>query len=316
MGQKTSPIGFRTGITLGWKSTWFAPKANYGEFLIEDWKIRKYVDNKFNRQPPYSAVSRVEIARTRNEVKVTLHTARPGMVIGPRGAEVENLKDELENLVDRKINVNVIEIKEPSLDAQLVAEGIAEQLKRRASYRRAMKTQCENVMNAGAKGVKIICGGRLAGAEIARRETQKLGSIPLQTLDANVDYGVAESRTTYGTIGVKVWIYKGKFGEEIVPVAGARRQQRPRRGGAGGGGPGRGGPGGGGGGRGGGSGRGGATRGGGPARAGATRGGGPAAAAKPAPAVAPVKPEEPAVPSEPVSTEPPAVPEGEQTAQS
>ncbi|RKY04971.1 MAG: 30S ribosomal protein S3, partial [Planctomycetota bacterium] len=150
MGQKTSPIGFRTGITLGWKSTWFAPKANYGEFLIEDWKIRKYVDHKFNRQPPYSAVSRVEIARTRNEVKVTLHTARPGMVIGPRGAEVENLKDELENLVDRKINVNVIEIKEPSLDAQLVAEGIAEQLKRRASYRRAMKTQCENVMNAGA----------------------------------------------------------------------------------------------------------------------------------------------------------------------
>ncbi|MCD6393081.1 MAG: 30S ribosomal protein S3, partial [Planctomycetes bacterium] len=220
MGQKTSPIGFRTGITLGWKSTWFAPKANYGEFLIEDWKIRKYVDNKFNRQPPYSAVSRVEIARTRNEVKVTLHTARPGMVIGPRGAEVENLKDELEDLVDRKINVNVIEIKEPSLDAQLVAEGIAEQLKRRASYRRAMKTQCENVMNAGAKGVKIICGGRLAGAEIARRETQKLGSIPLQTLDANVDYGVAASRTTYGVIGIKVWIYKGKFGEEIVPVAG------------------------------------------------------------------------------------------------
>jgi small subunit ribosomal protein S3 len=302
MGQKTSPIGFRTGITLGWKSTWFAPKANYGEFLIEDWKIRKFVDNKFNRQPPYSAVSRVEIARTRNEVKVTLHTARPGMVIGPRGAEVENLKDELEDLVDRKINVNVIEIKEPSLDAQLVAEGIAEQLKRRASYRRAMKTQCENVMSAGAKGVKIICGGRLAGAEIARMETQKLGSIPLQTLDANVDYGTAASRTTYGTIGIKVWIYKGKFGEEIVPVAGAGRQQRPRRGG---------GPGGGG------SGRSGATRGGGPGRGGATRGGGPgrggaAAGAKPAPA----KSEAPAAPSEPASPKPAASPEGEQTAQS
>ncbi len=301
MGQKTSPIGFRTGITLGWKSTWFAPKANYGEFLIEDWKIRKYVDDKFNRQPPYSAVSRVEISRTRNEVKVTLHTARPGMVIGPRGAEVENLKDELEHLVDRQINVNVIEIKEPSLDAQLVAEGIAEQLKRRASYRRAMKTQCENVMNAGAKGVKIICGGRLAGAEIARRETQKLGSIPLQTLDANVDYGVAESRTTYGVIGVKVWIYKGKFGEEIVPVARPRRQQRPRRGGP----PGGGGPG-----------RGGATRGG-PGRGGAGRGApAPAATVRPAPAVAPVKPEEPAVPSEPASTKPPPAPEGEQTAQS
>ena len=157
MGQKTSPIGFRTGITLGWESTWFAPKANYGDFLIEDWKVREYVDKKFNRQPPYSAVAKVEVARTRNEVKVTLHTARPGMVIGPRGAEVEALKEELEELIDRKVNVNVIEIKEPSLNATLVAEGIAEQLKKRASYRRAMKTQCENAMNAGAKGVKIIC---------------------------------------------------------------------------------------------------------------------------------------------------------------
>jgi small subunit ribosomal protein S3 len=165
-------------------------------------------------------------------------------VIGPRGAEVEALKEELEELIDRKVNVNVIEIKEPSLDATLVAEGIAEQLKKRASYRRAMKSQCENAMNAGAKGVKIICGGRLGGAEIARSETQKLGSIPLQTLDANVDYGVATSRTTYGAIGIKVWIYKGKFGEEITPIL--RPQRRPQRGGK------RGGPGGaGGGGRGG-----------------------------------------------------------------
>ena len=235
MGQKTSPIGFRTGITLGWKSTWFAPKANYGEFLIEDWKVREYVDKKFNRQPPYSAVAKVEIARTRNEVKVTLHTARPGMVIGPRGAEVEALKEELEDLIDRKVNVNVIEIKEASLDATLVAEGIAEQLKKRASYRRAMKAQCENAMNAGAKGVKIICGGRLGGAEIARSETQKLGSIPLQTLDANVDYGTATSRTSYGAVGIKVWIYKGKFGEEITPIS--RPTRRPQRGGARRGGP-------------------------------------------------------------------------------
>ncbi len=231
MGQKTSPIGFRTGITLGWQSTWFAPKANYGDFLIEDWKVREYVDKRFNRQPPYSAVSKVEIARTRNEVKVTLHTARPGMVIGPRGAEVEALKEELEELINRKINVNVIELKEPSLDAKLVAEGIAEQLKKRASYRRAMKSQCENAMNAGAKGVKILCSGRLGGAEIARNETQKLGSIPLQTLDANVDYGTATSRTTYGAVGIKVWIYKGKFGEEIVSVGRPRRPQRSRRGG-------------------------------------------------------------------------------------
>jgi len=233
MGQKTSPIGFRTGITLDWQSTWFAPKANYGDFLIEDWNIRKYIDKRFNRQPPYSAVSKVEIARTRNEVKVTLYTARPGMVIGPRGAEVETLKEELEELVDRQININVVEIKEPALDATLTAEAIAMQLKKRASYRRAMKAQCENAMNAGAKGVKIICSGRLAGAEIARSETQKLGSIPLQTLDANVDYGVATSRTTYGTIGIKVWIYKGKFGEEIVPVSRPHRQPRPRRGGDG-----------------------------------------------------------------------------------
>lgn len=239
MGQKTSPIGFRTGITLGWQSTWFAPKANYGEFLIEDWKIRQYIDKRFNRQPPYSAVAKVEIARTRNEVKVTLHTARPGMVIGPRGAEVETLREELEDLIDRKINVNVIEIKEPNLDATLVAEGIALQLQKRASYRRTMKQQCEAAINAGAKGVKIICGGRLAGAEIARSETQKLGSIPLQTLDADVDYGVATARTTYGAIGIKVWIYKGKYGEEIKPLPGVRRPQRRRDGGGSGGGGGR-----------------------------------------------------------------------------
>lgn len=234
MGQKTSPIGFRTGITLNWQSTWFAPKANYGDFLIEDFKIRKYIDQKFNQQPPFAAVSKTEIARTRNEVKVTLHTARPGMVIGPRGAEVDKLREELEHLIDRKIGVNVIEIKEASLDAKLVAENIAAQLKKRSAYRRAMKMACENAMNAGALGVKIMCGGRLSGAEIARSEVQKLGSIPLQTLDANVDYGSATARTTYGAIGIKVWIYKGKFGEEITPIV---QNRPPRRGGAKGGGP-------------------------------------------------------------------------------
>ncbi len=232
MGQKISPIGFRTGIRRPWNSTWFAPKANYGEFLIEDFRIREYVDKKFNRQPPYAAVANIEISRTRNEVKVTLHSARPGMVIGPRGAEVDKLREELEVMVDRKININVIEVKEPSLDAKLVAEGISEQLSKRASYRRVMKMQCENVMNTGAKGVKIICSGRLSGAEIARSETQKQGSIPLHTLDANVDYGVATSMTTYGAIGVKVWIYKGKYGEEIKPVVRPRRSG-PRRGGRG-----------------------------------------------------------------------------------
>lgn len=233
MGQKTSPIGFRTGITLGWQSSWFAPKANYGDFLVEDYKIREFVDKMFNRQPPYAGVAKVEIARTRNEVKVTLHTARPGMVIGPRGAEVDKLREHLEALIDRKISVNVIEIKEPALDAKLVAESIAEQLKKRAAHRRIMKMACENAMNAGALGVKVICGGRLSGAEIARSEVQKLGSIPLQTLDANVDYAMGTARTTYGAIGIKVWIYKGKFGHEITPII----QNKPRRGGKGGGRP-------------------------------------------------------------------------------
>jgi len=229
MGQKTSPIGFRTGITLGWQSTWFAPKANYGDFLVEDQKIRQYVDRKFNRSMPKGAVAKTEIIRTRNEVKVTLHSARPGVVIGPRGGEVDRLREELEDMTGRKISVNVIEIKEPDLNATLVAEAIAEQLSKRASFRRTMKQYCEGAMNAGAKGVKIICSGRLAGAEMARKETQKLGSIPLHTLEANVDYAVATSRTTYGTIGVKVWIYKGKFGEEISQGRYVRRRRPTRR---------------------------------------------------------------------------------------
>jgi len=229
MGQKVSPIGFRTGITLGWQSTWFAPKANYGDFLVEDQKIRRYVDRRFNRRMPKGAVAKTEIIRTRNEVKVTLHSARPGVVIGPRGGEVDRFREELEEMTGRKISVNVIEIKEPDLNANLVAESIAEQLSKRASFRRTMKQYCESAMNAGAKGVKIICSGRLAGSEMARKETQKLGSIPLHTLDANVDYAVATSRTTYGAIGIKVWIYKGKFGEEIVQSLHRRRRRPPRR---------------------------------------------------------------------------------------
>jgi small subunit ribosomal protein S3 len=228
MGQKVSPVGFRTGITLGWQSTWFAPKENYGDFLVEDQKIRRYVDNRFNRRMPKGAVAKTEIIRTRNEVKVTLHSARPGVVIGPRGGEVDKLREELEDFTGRKINVNVIEIKEPDLNATLVAEAIAEQLGKRASFRRTMKQFCEAAMNAGAKGVKIICSGRLAGSEMSRKETQKLGSIPLHTLDANVDYAIATARTTYGTIGVKAWIYKGKFGEEVTQSP-YRRRRPPRR---------------------------------------------------------------------------------------
>jgi small subunit ribosomal protein S3 len=176
---------------------------------------------------PKGAVAKAEVIRTRNEVKVTLHSGRPGVVIGPRGGEVDKLREELEEITGRKVAVNVIEIKEPDLNATLVAEAIAEQLSKRASFRRTMKQFCEAAMNSGAKGVKIVCAGRLAGSEMARRETQKLGSIPLHTLDADVDYAVATSRTTYGTIGVKVWIYKGKFGEEVERSP--RRRLRPPR---------------------------------------------------------------------------------------
>jgi len=196
MGQKTSPIGFRTGITLGWQSTWFAPKANYGDFLVEDQKIRKYIDDRFNRQMPKGAVAKVEIIRTRNEVNVTLHSGRPGVVIGPRGGEVDKLREELEGVTGRKVTVNVIEIKEPDLNAALVGEAIAEQLSKRASFRRTMKQFCEAAINAGAKGGTITCAGRLAGSELARTETQKIGSIPLHTLDADVDYAQATARTT------------------------------------------------------------------------------------------------------------------------
>jgi small subunit ribosomal protein S3 len=227
MGQKVSPIGFRTGITRGWESTWFASKADYGTFLIEDQKIREYINKKYNQQMPKGGVARTEVIRTRNEVTVTLHSARPGVVIGPRGGEVEKLREELEALTGRKVTVNVMEIKEPDLNAFLVAEAIAEQLVKRASFRRTMKQFCEQAMNAGARGVKIMCSGRLAGAEIARRETQKLGSIPLHTLDADVDYATARAETTYGTIGIKVWIYKGNFGEQ--PQARQPHRRRPFR---------------------------------------------------------------------------------------
>ncbi|MBN1845090.1 MAG: 30S ribosomal protein S3 [Sedimentisphaerales bacterium] len=226
MGQKVSPIGFRTGITLGWKSRWYAPKSAYGEFLVEDEHLRRYIDNRLNRQPPYAAIAEVQIERTRDDVRIILKTARPGLVIGPKGAEVDRLREALEDLIDRKVTLNIVEIKRPDVDAQLVAEALAEQLKRRSAFRRAMKQHCENTLAAGAKGVKIIVSGRLSGAEIARSERQVMGSIPLQTLQADVDYGFALARTTYGAIGVKVWVYRGMFdqaAEPEPPTRGGRR---------------------------------------------------------------------------------------------
>ncbi len=214
MGQKVNPTGFRTGVTLGWKSRWFAPKSNYGEFLVEDARIRKFLDNRLNRQPPFAAVSAIEIERTREEVKVVLKTARPGIVIGPKGAEVDALKNALEDLTNRRVNINIVEINEPDLDAQLIAEGVSEQLKRRSSFRRTIKQRAEAAIQAGAKGVKIQVSGRLGGAEMCRTEDVKKGSVPLHTLEADVDYGFVPCFTTYGAIGVKVWVYRGLYSEQ------------------------------------------------------------------------------------------------------
>ncbi|MGD1277290.1 MAG: 30S ribosomal protein S3 [Tepidisphaeraceae bacterium] len=232
MGQKVNPIGFRTGITEDWKSRWYAPKSAFGDFLVEDHRVRRFIDEKLNRHPPFAAVADILIERTREEVTITLKTARPGLVIGPKGAEVDKLREELEDLIKRKVApLKVIEIKNPDLNAQLVAEAIAEQLKKRASFRRVMKMRMEATMQAGAKGIRIGVSGRLGGAEIARSEKSVTGSVPLTTLQADVNYGYAIAFTTYGTIGVKVWIYRGMYGEEVLetdvrPGGGPRRGRR------------------------------------------------------------------------------------------
>jgi small subunit ribosomal protein S3 len=232
MGQKVNPLGFRVGITEDWKSKWYAPKHAYGDFLVEDQAIRRLVDRKLNRRPPFAAVSDILIERTREEVTITLRTARPGLVIGPKGAEVDKLREEIEDLIGRKVApIKVIEIKNPDLNAQLVAEAIAEQLKKRASFRRVLKMRMDATMQAGAKGIRVQVSGRLGGAEIARSEKATTGSVPLTTLQADVNYGYAIAYTTYGTIGVKVWIYRGMYGEEVQetdvrPGGGPRRGRR------------------------------------------------------------------------------------------
>jgi len=217
MGQKVNPTGFRTGITEDWKSKWYAPKHAYGTFLVEDFKIRRLIDARLNRRPPFAAVADILIERTREEITITLRTARPGLVIGPKGAEVDKLREELEDLIHRKVApVKVIEIKNPDLNGQLVAEAVAEQLKKRASFRRVLKMRMDSTMQAGAKGIKIQVSGRLGGAEIARQEKAGQGSVPLTTLQADISYGYAIAYTTFGTIGVKAWIYRGMYGEEVL----------------------------------------------------------------------------------------------------
>lgn len=234
MGQKTHPFGFRVGITEPHRSRWYAPKSLYGELLVEDQKIRQYCDQRLNRRPPFAAVSDIHIERTREELKVIIKTARPGLVIGPKGAEIDRLTSDLQELTGRNVSINCIEVPNPDIDAQLVAESLAEQLQKRASFRRIMKMKAEAAMTAGAKGVKIQLSGRLGGHEMSRTEDIRIGAVPLGTLQAEVQYGFAESRTTYGILGVKVWIYKGLYhevqeGEVESRAAGARPRARGRR---------------------------------------------------------------------------------------
>ncbi|NLM74315.1 MAG: 30S ribosomal protein S3 [Clostridiaceae bacterium] len=210
MGQKVNPHGLRIGIIKDWDTKWYANAKDFSSFLVEDVKIRKFIKNKLY----IAGVARIEIERAANKVKVNIHTAKPGIVIGKQGAGIEALRKDLEKLTGKSVLLNITEIRTPELNAQLVAENIAAQLEKRVSFRRAMKQAMSRTMKFGAKGIKTACSGRLGGAEIARVEHYAEGTIPLQTLRADIDYGFAEANTTYGKIGVKVWIYKG----EVLPA--------------------------------------------------------------------------------------------------
>ena len=210
MGQKVHPVGFRLGFTKTWESNWFA-KRSYGELLHEDIRIRKFIKDKLF----HAGISRIEIERAAKRVKLNIHTARPGIIIGRKGTEVDKLKAELEAMTKKQVFVNIIEIRRAELDAQLVAENVALQLERRIAFRRAMKKAVTSAMRLGAKGIRITCAGRLGGAEMARTEWYREGRVPLHTLRADIDYGTGVAHTTYGTTGVKVWIFKG----EIMPQA-------------------------------------------------------------------------------------------------
>ena len=211
MGQKINPHGLRVGIIKDWDSKWYADKNTFSEYLVEDHKIREYVKKKLY----ISGISKIEIERAANRIKLSIHTAKPGMVIGKGGTGVEELRKEIEKMTEKSVVINVEEVKLVEMDAQLVAENIASQLERRVSFRRALKQSIQRTMRYGAKGIKTQVSGRVGGAEMARTEGYSEGSIPLQTLRADIDYGFAEADTTYGKLGVKVWIYKG----EVLPVS-------------------------------------------------------------------------------------------------
>ncbi len=210
MGQKTHPRGFRLGIVKPWRSRWYAERGKFSDLIKEDEQIRKYL----HRRLGHAALSEVEIERKPQKIVVTLHTARPGVVIGKQGAEVDKLRDELAHLTKSEVSINVEEVKRPELDAQLVADNIGHQLQQRISFRRAMKRAVQSAMRAGAEGIRVKVGGRLGGAEIARVEGYHEGRVPLHTLRADIDYAMSTAKTTYGTIGIKVWIFKGEVVED------------------------------------------------------------------------------------------------------
>ncbi len=236
MGQKVNPYGFRLGVTTDWKSRWFATREEYVDYVIEDWKIRDYLMNKL----PNAAISRVEIERTRDRLRIDVHTARPGIVIGRRGAQADELRADLTKMTGNpKVQLNIQEIKQPELDAALISQGVADQLANRVAFRRAMKRAVQNAQKAGALGIRVQCSGRLGGSEMARTEWYREGRVPLHTLRADIDYGFREAKTTYGRIGVKVWIYKGdilpykstdeqKIAKEAALAVGDSAAERPR----------------------------------------------------------------------------------------
>ena len=230
MGQKVNPYGFRLGITTDHVSRWFSdstkPGQRYADYVAEDIKIRKLLQTQLDR----AGVSGIEIERTRDRVRVDIHTARPGIVIGRRGAEAERIRGDLEKLSGKQIQLNILEVKNPEADAQLVAQGIAEQLASRVAFRRAMRKGIQSALRGGAKGIRVQCSGRLGGAEMSRSEFYREGRVPLHTLRANIDYGFFEAKTTFGQIGVKVWIYKGDMTEKEFAAEQAKAPRAPQRG--------------------------------------------------------------------------------------
>ena len=219
MGQKVNPYGFRLGVTTDWKSRWFADK-DYQRYLHEDIAIRRYLKRRLS----HAGISRVEIERTRDRVRVDIHTARPGVVIGRRGAEADQIRADLDKITHKQVTLNILEVKGAETDAQLVAQGVAEQLASRVSFRRAMRRAVNSAMKGGAKGIRVQCSGRLGGAEMARTEWYREGRVPLHTLRADIDFGLAEGRTTFGQIGVKVWIYRG----DVLPSREEQEADRAR----------------------------------------------------------------------------------------